>query len=341
MEEPEDVADFLVTGQLSDTKTAPREYLGVVFIAFRCLYAEITASRIDQVPLNLSAAYDRTVSMVVSRLNAVGEKWLDWVRRGERKRHPHVIPVKHCEKCVMSCEPMGDYTVHGALTEALEARRKAARCERVRRETRPAAEVAPARQEEAPSPAAPSPAEVEREPAPDEWRDMSGDAITMREALAKGVHAQCTLSAVRNLRRNPNYSVSRLAERCYGAEYVNDIRIPDWPMLMEPVLREGEVVKKVAAAEVRAEEMGDFRTGVVQFGGHVICFHYDGEGALRVYDNDSRERLAGVPRVMRADEVLDRCTGISDVVIGVLQETSDLGRRLGPALTTLFGRGRA
>ena len=74
-------------------------------------------------------------------------------------------------------------------------------------------------------------------PTLDEWRDMSGDAITSLEARARGVHAQCTLASVRNLRRNPDYSVRRLSERCIGAEYVDDIRYPDWPALILPVLR--------------------------------------------------------------------------------------------------------
>ena len=55
--------------------------------------------------------------MVVSRLNAVGEKWKAWVHRGSRKRRPHIIPLKHCEKCVMTSEPMGDYELHPALRE--------------------------------------------------------------------------------------------------------------------------------------------------------------------------------------------------------------------------------
>ena len=58
---------------------------------------------------------------------------------------------------------------------------------------------------------------AEGETAEDEWRDMAGDAITWVEAQARGVHAQCPLAAVRNLRRNPDYSVRRLSERCFGA----------------------------------------------------------------------------------------------------------------------------
>ena len=54
MEEPDNVTDFLITGQLSDEETAKREYLGVIFIAFRCLYAAIVESRLDSVPFGTS-----------------------------------------------------------------------------------------------------------------------------------------------------------------------------------------------------------------------------------------------------------------------------------------------
>jgi hypothetical protein len=47
----------------------------------------------------------------------------------------------------------------------------------------------------------------------DEWRDMSGDALTTREALRRGLHAQCPLATTRNVRRDPSYTRARLAER--------------------------------------------------------------------------------------------------------------------------------
>ena len=91
--------------------------------------------------------------MVVSRLNAVGEKWKDWVRGGEGKRQAHVIPMKHCQKCVMSHEPMGDYELHpalpaekrdidqrkGAVTRGWPARPRLDRCVAVTRATAEAA----------------------------------------------------------------------------------------------------------------------------------------------------------------------------------------------------------
>ena len=352
MEEPDNVTDFLITGQLSDEETAKREYLGVIFIAFRCLYAAIVESRLDSVPLDLEAAYDRMVSMVVSRLKASGEKWLDWVRRGERKRKPHIIPQRHCDKCVMFHEPTGEYELHGAIVNAKcaidfkkgigKTRERPARDWHTGpREAR--TRVCAGATAEAPSvegthtKRAQSAEKEEVAPASDEWRDMAGGAITFLQAQARGAHAQCTLAAVRNLRRNPDYSVRRLSERCYGAEYMDDIRSPDWPALILPILREGEVVKRVAAQAVGAEELSDFRAGVVVMEGHVVCFFYDGDGGFRVYDNDSKERQEGRPRLMRADEILDEMSGGTyNTIFGAIQNTSDLSCRLGPAITTLM-----
>ena len=93
----------------------------------------------------------------------------------------------------------------------------------------------------------------------------------------------------------------------------------------------------MAVTGIGAEEMSDFRAGVIVIVGHVMCFHNDGDGAFRMYDNDSAERREGRPRRMRADEIIDANSAHRDnVIIGVLGEASDLSRRLGPALTSLF-----
>ena len=72
---------------------------------------------------------------------------------------------------------------------------------------------------------------------------------------------------------------------------------------------------------------------------HVICFHNDNEGTFHVYDNDSAERREGKPKRMRADEILEEMNdGPYNTIVGALQESSALSRRLGPPITTLFDR---
>ena len=51
------------------------EQSGLIFIAWRCLYAAIVGSRVDDRPLNLGYAYYRTLQMTITRVRAYGEKW--------------------------------------------------------------------------------------------------------------------------------------------------------------------------------------------------------------------------------------------------------------------------
>ena len=112
--------------------------------------------------------------------------------------------MKHREKDVISQDPMGEYHVHGALTS------EAARCVVCTREQSfRKAQCATAQ-------AASSPEESSDEQRTNldatsaddqdgmehEWRDMSGDALTSRQADAQAVPHQDALAAVRNLRRN-------------------------------------------------------------------------------------------------------------------------------------------
>ena len=45
------------------------------------LYAEVVRSRIDERPLDLAAAYKRTMQMKITRLKAYGEKLKMWSQR--------------------------------------------------------------------------------------------------------------------------------------------------------------------------------------------------------------------------------------------------------------------
>ena len=125
----------------------------------------------------------------------------------------------------MSCEPTGEYELHGAIVNAKcaidfkkgigKTRERPARDWHTGpREAR--TRVCAGATAEAPSvegthaKRAQSAEKEEVAPASDEWRDMAGGAITFLQAQARGAHAQCTLAAVRNLRRNPDYSVRRL-----------------------------------------------------------------------------------------------------------------------------------
>ena len=58
---PQDVTAFLVLGAISETEIANEEIIGILTIAWRCLYAEITAARLDGRRLNLERAPKKSV----------------------------------------------------------------------------------------------------------------------------------------------------------------------------------------------------------------------------------------------------------------------------------------
>ena len=59
MTAPNDKTSFIALGRLSDTEVVPNTLAGILVLAWRCLYAAITTSRIDNLPLKLEAAYKR------------------------------------------------------------------------------------------------------------------------------------------------------------------------------------------------------------------------------------------------------------------------------------------
>ena len=337
MEEPESKRDFLITGQLSDTSTMPNEFSGVISIAWRCLYAAITTARIEGDALDLRKAYQRCIEMIVSRLHAYGETWRRWCEEGVHMSRNRVIPPKHHNKSVLFSEWSGDYCIHCALTDELGYVREQADAARANRRARPAAKPFAPEPPLRPAPAGKAPARRAAVPddvanAEDEWRDMSGDALTVRQARERGVDAQCSLATVRNLRRQETYTRDRLAERCVHQEYVKDVRFPDWPALLQPVLKHGEVVKRANLDNVPAAELMDFRLAVIIHAGHATAVINDESDAFRYYDNDSEERRRGTYATKRADEVIDEHPG--GYIIGVTLEGSDLCLRLGPETTT-------
>ena len=132
--------------------------------------------------------------------------------------------------------------------------------------------------------------------------------------------------------------MARLAEHQLYQDSPLDIRFPDWPVLLSPLLEQGEVVKHCKLGSVGAAEMSDFRIAVVTTRTHVIGIINDENGRFRVYDNDSAERHQGMYARMRGDEVIDKySTGALDIenITGIMLSGSDLSSRLGAAITTL------
>jgi hypothetical protein len=147
------------------------------------------------------------------------------------------------------------------------------------------------------------------------WADLSGDALTTSEAMArhrKGecAWAQCSLAAARNLLRDTALDATLLAERQTGMAgqrdtavqgLRGDIRFPDWPLILRPPLREGEVIVRLNPRRMGSSELlHDMRLVAMVFlaNTHVIAIHRDDQSArgritFRKYDNDSDARRRG------------------------------------------------
>jgi len=73
-----DTSAFLATGRVSDKKVANEEVIGVFSIAWRCLYAAITESRMESSEIDLDSAIRRAYCMIYNRLRAYGKACKDF-----------------------------------------------------------------------------------------------------------------------------------------------------------------------------------------------------------------------------------------------------------------------
>ena len=103
-----------------------------MFIAWRCIYAEIQRSRSENSPMRMDLALARTIDMTVSRLNAYGHKWERWVSNGEYMKHSRAIPRKHWDKGILQQEASGEYSIHDKLMQLWNQQKEARREGRMR-----------------------------------------------------------------------------------------------------------------------------------------------------------------------------------------------------------------
>ena len=112
---------FLVLGILRQNKVAGKDAAGILFIAWRCLYAEIVAARLENRSLRLDGVYKRTVGLVILRLKAYGKKWYDWVSSKRlTKSAKKIIPEKHRKKPLIAATRDGTYQINKQLLAEYE-----------------------------------------------------------------------------------------------------------------------------------------------------------------------------------------------------------------------------
>ena len=107
----------------STIKVITPDQAGLMFIAWRCLYAAIVGSRVDERSLNLEYAYKRTLQMCITRLRAYGEKWLLWSRKNQNTSMKSVIPENKRDRTVIRQGMLGTYHIAQAFFDEHERMR--------------------------------------------------------------------------------------------------------------------------------------------------------------------------------------------------------------------------
>ena len=318
-----------VTYRATDSTVVGEEQASIIDIAWRCLYAAIVRARVDKTPLNLEGAAARTVRLLVSRVTAYGRKWELWIIKQLGLKQMRLIAEKYQRSALIDQDPMGTYRVNSVLMEA-NSEWNSVTAVPVTQPTREGPRVQRRR------PPTPEPSVRESltapptEPPLDPWRDLSGDAKTT--AQANGGHAECNLATTRNLFRDEELDRQFMVERQVGGTNGRDTRFPDWPRIMGELATEDDCVVKFKMESVTdPERLGHIKMAALYTTAppHVIAIHRGMLGRVRLYDNESRERLQGT----YSEPTLQQLSTRRGHVVAVTEQDSPLAEA--PRATTV------
>ena len=113
---------FWLTGVTNTGKLADNETAGIIFLAWRCLYAAVTKARVNDKPLNMEAAYARLILLIISRLKAQGQKWYRWYSRtrGISSKKVKAFPKRYRKRKLIQTTADASYTINAALFKEYE-----------------------------------------------------------------------------------------------------------------------------------------------------------------------------------------------------------------------------
>jgi hypothetical protein len=109
---PEDDTAFLVLGRINADSVIDTHLAGVMFLAWRCLYAEITRARIDKENPDMGAALERTGAMCITRLMTYGAYWRKWSKQRIRTNKGHLTALSLREQKIFKMNAIGEYEIH-------------------------------------------------------------------------------------------------------------------------------------------------------------------------------------------------------------------------------------
>jgi hypothetical protein len=83
---------MFITFRLTEKTVVGRDYADLIFIAWRCLYAELVHARVEKKPVFLLRAVQRTLTLFKSRLKAYGESWERWYDTRMHTSQSNIVP---------------------------------------------------------------------------------------------------------------------------------------------------------------------------------------------------------------------------------------------------------
>jgi hypothetical protein len=109
---------FLLFGMVGNNKMVDKEEAGILFLAWRVLYAEIVHARLENHRLRLQQAYKRLVGLLILRVKASGQKWYRWYSRtrGIRTERVKHFPERFRKRKLIRTTAAAVYTISPILT---------------------------------------------------------------------------------------------------------------------------------------------------------------------------------------------------------------------------------
>ena len=115
---------YTILGQIEFTKHVDKEEAGILFLAWRCLYAEIVRARIESTTLNLHKALARTLQLTISRLKANGTYWQKWYNKTKGTTHPKKFPKKYQNRKLLKTNDIAQFKINPILIQKLHTIRQ-------------------------------------------------------------------------------------------------------------------------------------------------------------------------------------------------------------------------
>ena len=114
---PKNKTAFLATRRYTNDSVAPEEVIGIFSIAWRCLYAEITKTRLENHRFTPKDAKRRAVCLLHSRLTAYGKLCKDFSSERRNTGRKFLLPKKLSERTLIKVKRDGEYEIHHNIAQ--------------------------------------------------------------------------------------------------------------------------------------------------------------------------------------------------------------------------------